>query len=95
MNLLYLTTCGVSWCKTEDLDAGWELIEGLHSSDPEIRALAEWMLVHAGAPSVALVEQALELGLLRTSEAGHAMTALFRRVNFGHSPQTKSNLLLN
>ena len=95
MDLPYLTLCGVTWCSTEDLDAGWELIEGLHSANPELKILAEWMLIRAGAPSLGLVEQALGLGLLRASEAGPCMTTLLRTVNLNNAPQGKSNLLLN
>lgn len=95
MDILYLTSCGVTWCNTEDLDAGWELIEGLHSANPELKILAEWMLIRAGAPSLGLVEQALGLGLLRASEAGHCMTTLLRTANLSGVAQGKSNVLFN
>jgi len=38
-HLLYLFTCGLRWHDDGDLTAGWDLIEGLRSSDPAARAL--------------------------------------------------------
>ena len=95
MDSIDLIACGILWRKTEDPDAGWELIEGLHSPDPELSTVAESMLVQAGWPSVGLVERALELGLLRPSEAGRCMAALFGKAQFSAPPRLTTNFFSN
>ena len=37
MNTDYMLACGVVWRKTADPEAGWDLVDGLKSRDPEVR----------------------------------------------------------
>lgn len=90
-----LIASGIAWCNTEDSDAGWQLIDGLHSCDPTLSAAAEAMLVRAGWPSIGLVERALALGLLRPGEAGNCMRALFLRVDFRNPSGATPHPLFN
>jgi len=79
MDSIYLVACGVVWRKTRDPEAGLELIEGLRASNPVLRSVAESMLVHAGAASIELIEQALASGALCPNDAVFCMVELIRK----------------
>lgn len=70
MNPDYLLACGVVWRSTADPEAGWELVEGLESHDPQLRLLAQRFLVESGTRSMGLLEEALAAGVVSTEVVG-------------------------
>ena len=79
MEAAYMLACGVVWRKTADPEAGWDLVDGLKSRDPEIRVLAETFLVDSGESSMGLLESALALGVVDADIAGPCIAEIFRR----------------
>jgi hypothetical protein len=51
VDALYLFGCLTVWRKTGNLQAGWELIRALASSDPNIRSMAEALVYASGRRS--------------------------------------------
>ena len=78
MNADYMLACGIVWRKTADPEAGWDLVEGLESRDPEVRVLAQTLLVESGENSMGLLESALALGIVDPDVAGPCMAEIFR-----------------
>ncbi len=78
MEAVYMLACGVVWRKTADPEAGWDLVDGLNSSDPEVRLLAQTFLVESGETSMGLLESALALGIVDPDVAGPCMAEIFR-----------------
>ena len=76
MNPIYLLVCGHFWSKHGDLRAGWELISGLQSYNPEIRQLSIEMLARRPSGSLRLVREALNFGALLPEEGWQALHAL-------------------
>jgi hypothetical protein len=70
MNPDSLLACGVLWRKMADPEAGWDLVDGLKSRDPEVRVLAHTLLVEGGDSSMELLESALALGIVDPDVAG-------------------------
>src|SRR5450759_999374 len=70
MNADYVLACGVVWGKTADPEAGWDLVDGLKSRDPEVRLLAQTLLVESGESSMGLLESALAVGIVDPDVAG-------------------------
>ena len=79
MNTDYVLACGVVWRRTADPEAGWDLVEGLESRDPELRLLAQTFLVESGEHAIGLLESALAAALL--VEALHPF-----HISRGHRP---------
>jgi hypothetical protein len=75
---VYLLACGIVWRKTADPDAGWELVEGLESSDPCLRSLARSLLVENGEQSMDLLESAVATGKVSPQVAGPLMAEILR-----------------
>ncbi len=90
MNPDYMLACGILWRKASDPEAGWELIEGLNSFDPEVRSMARRLLVGNRQESMRLLECALATGEV-SPEAACSCMAEILRVGEGH--QTKDNPL--
>lgn len=78
MNVDYMLACGVVWRKTADPEAGWDLIDGLKSTDPEVRLLAQTFLVESGENSMGLLESALVAGIVDPSVACPCLAEIFR-----------------
>jgi hypothetical protein len=78
MNADYMLACGIVWHKTADLEAGWELVEGLESADPRVRVLAQALLVDSGEHSMRLLESALAAGAVSPEAAGPCMAEILR-----------------
>jgi hypothetical protein len=78
MNTDSLLACGVLWRKMADPEAGWDLVDGLKSRDPEVRVLAHTLLVESGDSSMELLESALALGIVDPDVAGPSMAEILR-----------------
>jgi hypothetical protein len=78
MNTDYLLACGAVWRRTADPEAGWDLVDGLKSSDPEVRVLAHTLLVESGESSMGLLESALAGGIVDPDVAGPCMAEILR-----------------
>jgi hypothetical protein len=78
MNADYVLACGVVWGKTADPEAGWDLVDGLKSRDPEVRLLAQTLLVESGESSMGLLESALVVGIVDPDVAGPCMAEILR-----------------
>ena len=78
MNADYVLACGVVWRKTADPEAGWDLVDGLKSRDPEVRLLAQALLVESGESSMGLLESALAVGIVDPDVAGPCMAEILR-----------------
>jgi hypothetical protein len=78
MEAVYMLACGVVWRKTADPEAGWDLVDGLKSRDPEVRVLAQPLLVENGESSMGLLESALAVGIVDPDVAGPCMAEILR-----------------
>ncbi len=78
MNADYMFACGAIWRKTADPEAGWELVEGLESKDPQLRLLAQALLVESGESSMGLLESALAAGVVNPDVAGPCIAEILR-----------------
>lgn len=78
MNTDYMLACGVVWRRTADPEAGWDLVDGLKSRDPEVRVLAQTLLVESGESSMGLLESALAAGVVDPDVAGPCMAEILR-----------------
>ena len=78
MNTDYMLACGVVWRRTADPEAGWDLVDGLKSSDPEVRVLAQTLLIESGESSMGLLESALAVGIVDPDVAGPCMAEILR-----------------
>jgi hypothetical protein len=78
MNTDYMLACGVVWRRTGDPEAGWDLVDGLKSGDPEVRVLAQTLLVENGENSMGLLESALAVGIVDPEVAGPCMAEILR-----------------
>jgi hypothetical protein len=78
MNADYMLACGIVWRKTADPEAGWDLVDGLTSRDPEVRLLARTLLVESGGSSMRLLESALAGGIVDPDVAGPCMAEILR-----------------
>ena len=78
MDANYILACGIVWRKTADPEAGWELVEALHSPDPALRLLAQSLLVETGKDSMDLLEGAVAKGILSPEVAGPCMAEILR-----------------
>jgi hypothetical protein len=78
MDSVYMLACGIVWRKTADPDAGWELVEGLESSDPCLRLLARSLLVENGEQSMDLLESAVATGKVSPQVAGPLMAEILQ-----------------
>lgn len=78
MNTDYMLACGIVWRRTADPEAGWDLVDGLKSRDPEVRVLAQTLLIESGERSMGLLESALTAGIVDTEVAGPCMAEILR-----------------
>jgi hypothetical protein len=78
MDALYMITCGIVWRKTADPEAGWELVAALGSTDPQLRLLAQTLLVESGEDAMSLLESALKMGAVSPQAAAPCMTEILR-----------------
>lgn len=78
MDANYMLACGIVWRKTADPEAGWELVEGLESSDPRLRSLAQALLVDNAEDSMCLLESAVVAGVVSPQVAGPCMAEILR-----------------
>jgi hypothetical protein len=78
MNTDYMLACGVVWRRTGDPEAGWDLVDGLKSGDPEVRVLAQTLLVENGESSMGLLESALAVGIVDPEVAGPCMAEILK-----------------
>jgi hypothetical protein len=78
MNTDYMLACGVVWRRTADPEAGWDLVDGLKSRDPEVRVLAQTLLIESGESSMGLLESALAVGIVDPDVAGPCMAEILR-----------------
>ena len=69
MDHVYLFTCGMLFCKCGDVRAGWELIAGLQSYDPDLRQLSMEMLARRPSISQQLLRDAIDFGVLLPQDA--------------------------
>ena len=84
MDHFYLLACGMLFSKYGDLRAGWELIAGLQSYDPDMRKLSMAMLARRPAISEQLLHDAIDFGLLLPQDAFPVFHAL--ATSFASSP---------
>jgi hypothetical protein len=99
MDANYILACGIVWRKTADLEAGWELVEALQSSDPSLRMLAQTFLVETANNSMDLLEGAVASGVLRPEVAGPCMAEILRsgqarQISMQAIPQHLGDVLL-
>jgi hypothetical protein len=78
MNTDYMLACGVVWRRTADPEAGWDLVDGLKSRDPEVRVLAQTLLIESGERSMGLLESALTVGIVGPEVAGPCIAEILR-----------------
>ena len=78
MNTDYMLACGVVWRRTGDPEAGWDLVDGLRSRDPEVRLLAQTLLIESGESSMGLLESALAVGVVDPDVAGPCIAEILR-----------------
>jgi hypothetical protein len=78
MDIDYVLACGIVWRRTADPEAGWDLVDGLKSRDPEVRVLAQTLLVESGENSMGLLESALAVGIVDPGLAGPWMAEILR-----------------
>jgi hypothetical protein len=78
MDETFIIACGVVWRKTADPEAGWSLVAALDSPDPSIRSLAEAMLAAGADDSLALLEAAVEAGVLSPEKAAPCISQLLQ-----------------
>lgn len=78
MNPDYMLACGIVWRKAADPEAGFELVEGLEAGDPQLRLLAQTLLVESGEDSIGLLESALAAGVVSADAAGPCMAEILR-----------------
>ncbi len=78
MDTSYMLACGIVWRKAADPEAGWELVEALKSADPELRALAQTLLLENREESMRLLECALASGAVSPEAAGPCMVEIVR-----------------
>jgi hypothetical protein len=78
MDPAYILACGIVWRKTSDPEAGWELIEGLESSDACVRLLARDFLVENCESSMGLLESAVATGRVSPEAAGPCMAEILQ-----------------
>jgi hypothetical protein len=78
MDIDYMLACGIVWRRTADPEAGWDLVKGLESTDPELRVLAQTFLVESGESSVGLLESALATGIVDPDVGGSCMAEILR-----------------
>src|SRR5579864_2185722 len=78
MNADYVLACGIVWRKTADPEAGWDLVDGLKSRDPEVRVLAQTLLVESEENSMGLLESALAVGIVDPDAAGPCMAEILK-----------------
>jgi len=78
MTAVYMLACGVVWRATADPEAGWDLVDGLKSCDPEVRLLAQTLLIESGESSMGLLESALSVGIVDPDVAGPCMAEILR-----------------
>jgi len=76
MDATYLLACGIVWHRCADEEAGGELVRALGDPDPDVRFLAQELLLAAGPPSMALLEEAISSGTLGADDAAPCMLAL-------------------
>jgi len=78
MNTDYMLACSIVWRRTGDPEAGWDLVDGLKSGDPEVSVLAQTFLVENGESSMGLLESALAMGIIDPEVAGPCMAEILR-----------------
>ena len=76
VNAAYLLACGIVWKKRGDEDAGQELVVALACPDPELRYIAQRLLVSAGPISLPLLEYSISAGTLAPTDASSCMLEL-------------------
>ncbi len=79
MNANYMLACGVVWNRTGDPEAGWELVEALHSKDPKTREIAQGILLEGGDTSFDFMEDAIRAGAAAPEALGACMAEILRR----------------
>ncbi len=80
MDYVYLFACGLLWSKCGDLGAGWELIAGLQSYDPNLRQLSLEMLARRPSGSQELLRQAFDFGALLPEDGWQAFHFMAARL---------------
>lgn len=87
MDHAYAFLCGLLWSKVGDLRAGWELIAGLQSYDPDLRQLSFEMLARRPEGARQLLRDAVDFGVLLPEDGwqGFHTLAKFSDVS-GRSP---------
>lgn len=78
MNPDYLLACAIVWRSTTDAEAGLELLEGLDSPDPNVRALSRALLIEDEENSLRLLEGALIAGVVSPETAGVCIADILR-----------------
>ena len=78
MDETFIIACGIVWRNTADAEAGWNLVAALDSPDPSIRSLAEEMLAGGSDESLALLEAAVEAGILSPERAAPCISQLLQ-----------------
>ena len=78
MNPDYLLACAIVWRRTIDGEAALELLEGLDSPDPNVRALSRALLIDDEENSLRLLEGALVAGVVNPEAAGGCIADILR-----------------
>ena len=73
-----LLACAIVWRKVTDAEAGLELLEGLDSPDPNVRALSRALLIDDEENSLRLLEGALIAGVVTPEAAGGCIADILR-----------------
>jgi hypothetical protein len=78
MDETFILACGIVWRSTAEPEAGWSLVAALDSPDPSIRSLAEAMLAGGSDESLALLEAAVEAGVVSPERAAPCISQLLQ-----------------
>jgi hypothetical protein len=73
-----ILACAIVWRKTADPEAGWSLVAALDSPDPSIRSFVEAVLADGSEESLALLEAAVEAGVLSPERAAPCISQLLQ-----------------
>ena len=92
MDEAFIVACGIVWRKTADPEAGWSLVAALDSPDASMRSLAEDLLATGGDESLALLEAAVEAGVLSPEQAAPCISQLLKGEGCWKGLQTETAL---
>jgi hypothetical protein len=89
---VHLVACSLAWNCSGNIEAGYQLVHSLASSDPLLHAIAETGLLERGAASLSLIEEALVSGQLRAEDARSCLQKIAPELRQTEASQTGHEL---